>query len=247
MQVQCQPDEREIAVRVTDGLCDLRRNTPKEPTIRFTGPDDGWPPKPCDQRNVNQVASAPISDLPSDDAIAEIVKAVLDNERVRLFIGERYSYIGADLLNFRKSYMRDPERRPQVQLLFYSYTNRVAVEVITLGQEVEKVLTLKDYQPVEGLEEVREAIQIASNDKRLKDKVRNLDAHGILLPLSVEQGIDEGRLIWVTFTDIATTDEELPALFAAIVDLIEQKVVVVRTDFSRPEDTRNAKRTRRTR
>jgi hypothetical protein len=243
MYERCQPDEREIAIRVTDGLCNLRRNPPTQPTLRFTGPEAGWPPKPSQQRNVKPVASTIIPRSPSDDEIVEIARVASSDERVRLLIGDRYAYLGAALLSFRKSYVGDFQRQPQVRLMFFSYTNRVAVEVVTQGPKVERVFTLKGYLPAEGREEVRQAIQIASIDKRLKDKVRNLDAHGILLTLSEEQVKDQARLIWVTFTDIASTDEELPALFAAIIDIVEQKVVVVRADFFRPEDARYAKRT----
>lgn len=242
MNERCEPDEREIAIRVTEDLCNLRRNAPKEPVLRFTGPREGWPPKPCDQKDVKPVPFTKIPGSLSDEEMDKIIEAAVGDERVRLLLGERYACISDDLLSFRKSGGRDYSGQPRIRVLFFSYTNMIAVEITTLGANVENAFTLKGYQPPEGPQEVQQAIQIASNDERLKDKVRNLDAHGILLPLSEEQGKEQGRLIWVTFTDVSSTDEQLPALCAAIVDIIEQKVVLVRTDiYDREEDTCHAK------
>jgi hypothetical protein len=242
MNERCEPDERTIAIRVTEGLCNLRRNAPKEPVLRFTGPREGWPPKPCDQKDVKPVSFTKIPDSLSDEEMDKIIEAVLGDERVRLLLGEKYAYISNDVLSFRKAGSRENSGKPRIKVLFFSYTNQIAVEITTLGANIESAFTLRGYQPPEGPGEVQQAIQIARNDERLRDKVRNLDGHGILLTLSEEQGKEKGRLIWVIFTDLPSTDEELPALCAAIVDIIEQKVIVVRTDiYDREEDTCHAK------
>jgi hypothetical protein len=103
------------------------------------------------------------------------------------------------------------------------------------------VRAIAGYQPPEGSDEINEAICLARSDIRIKDQVQLLSGHAILLPNSVEDIGYGHRLMRVTFTDPSDTGDEKPALFAAIVDLIDRQVLMARPE--RPiEATANTKR-----
>ncbi|MDQ3666534.1 MAG: hypothetical protein M3410_08130 [Acidobacteriota bacterium] len=210
MNYEHEPCETLSTVRVIEGLGNLRLNPPQVSSLIFTGPREGWPPKPSDQKDVKAVSSTEIPGTPSDEQISDIIKAASDHERVRAVVGDRYAYINTDLFGLGKGRTRDHSEPPRTRVFFYSYTNRIAVEVVMLGNQVQNVFPLKVYQPPEGWEEVQEAIRIARNDDRLIDKVKNLDGHAILLPLSEEQGKDNARLMWVTFTELSPADKSYP-------------------------------------
>jgi hypothetical protein len=240
MASQREPCDGAVTIRVTEGLVHLRRDRPQPSRLRFTGAHEGWPPRPADQKEVKPIHSADLLGLPREELIEEITQAASHDERVRAVVGERYAHLHTDLLAFGKRQSREHTEQPRTRVLFYSYTHRLAVEVTMRGTQVLDVFPLRGFQPAEGWDEVQAAIEIARRDERLRARVEGLDGHGILLPLSEEQGKDHARLLWVTFTELSPADEELPALYAAIVDLIEQTVVVVRTDLTRHGALRHA-------
>ena len=240
MATQGEPCDGAVTISVAEGSVRLRRDRPQPAHLRFTGRHEGWPPRPADQSQVKPIHSADFPGVPRDELVEEITRAAAQDERVRAVIGERHAHLHTDLLAFGKRQPREHAEQPRSRVLLYSYTNRIAVEVTLRGKQVLDVLPLRGFQPAEGWDEVQAAIEIARRDERLKARVEGLDGHGILLPLSEEQGRGHARLLWVTFTELSATDKELPALHAAIVDVIEQTVVVVRTDLTRNGGLRHA-------
>jgi len=74
---------------------------------------------------------------PSDEQTAEIIGAASGHEQVRVVLGTRYAYISTDVLSFGKVRTRDCSEQPRTRVLVYSYTNKIAVEVIMLGAKVQ--------------------------------------------------------------------------------------------------------------
>ena len=80
------------------------------------------------------------------------------------------------------------------------------------------------YQPPEGAGEVEEAIRVARLDQRIRDKVKDLDAHGILADPEWRlwwwntEGYGH-RVFYVTFAKGRSGDPQ----YYAVVDLTENQ------------------------
>jgi hypothetical protein len=156
--------------------------------------------------------------------------AALNDERVHATLGERFAHINTDLIPARKGQQHDCAEPLATRLIFFSHSNKIAVEVRMRGAYVHEVNESPGFQPPEGSDEIREAICLARADERIKERVQLLSADAILLPGSPEDLGYGCRMIWVTFTDPAETEDEKPALFSAAVDLIQKKVVLARAE-----------------
>ena len=117
------------------------------------------------------------------------------------------------------------------QLTYYSYTENIAFIVCMKGRNVIAVAPhpREGYQPVEGEEEIENAIDLARKDTRLSKLVQNFTGHAMLT--SQEKGrylgiFDEAgsgdRVFWVTFSE-----DGGPTLYWARVDLTTQEILDV--------------------
>jgi len=111
------------------------------------------------------------------------------------------------------------------RLLYYSYSQNVAVEVRMKGENLLSASTLEGYLPPEGQDDVLRGIELAKADPRLAGKVDQLQGHGLLM--QPDRGFfrnDPGyahRTIWITFSEEQDGDPK----YWAVVDLTDDKVL----------------------
>jgi hypothetical protein len=198
----------------------------KPPTLHklvFSGPEAEWPPRPKDQSNVKEVFS---EEIPGSltDAMEERLRSIAQRHTtVRQLLGARFAYIGIDEIEPNKERPRKPGDPLVTLLTFFSYTNNAAVEVQMRGEAVEVPTSRKDYSPTEGPEEVSEAIGLARQDPRLRDKLTGLtDVNGILVEVAKGKAGYGSRVIEVFFTK---EKQDLPD-YHALVDLTRKVVLV---------------------
>jgi hypothetical protein len=236
----CQPEGNflpELTLPVHDGLDLLPCEIPKPPRLAFTGPGEGWPPRPVGQCDVRFLEAEAIPGALTEAFEAEVRRAALEDRLVRELLGERFVHIHTDELNSGKGRDCDMSRPLGTRLVFFSHTNNVAVEVEMQGLRVGEALTVPRFQPPEAMEEIEEAISIARADPRLSHHVRDLEAGALINMLNPEDPYHGLRVLWVTFFEAGEREEEKPALFCAAVDIVNRRVLTAREEpaLQRPE------------
>jgi hypothetical protein len=219
-----------IAYPVTEGLELLPREVPEVPVLEFTGPEEGWPPRPLYQEQVRQVQAELIPGGLTDALEQHILTVAVRDEHVQALLGERFDYINTDEIERGKDRRPNPSQPLATRVTFFSHTNNVAVEVEMIGLRVRSACNRPGYQPPEGTGEIKEAIALARADRRLKREVQGLHAYAILLPRTAEELGYGARLIWVVFTDATNSEAEKLALFTATVDITNQRVLNARPE-----------------
>ncbi len=211
-------------------LTHLPKATPNLPVVEFTQVDVGWPPKPLRLRQVKPLQGREITSPLTDELEQEVRTAALRTRRVRELLGKRFANIYTDLVRPPKGQSQRSTKPLATRLMFFSYTNNAAVQVLMEGTRVQRVGVVEGYQPPEGADEITDAIALARSDPRLKREVQGLAANSILLPNTGEDVGFGHRIMWVTFTDASDGDEEKPALFSAAVDLNVRRVIMARLE-----------------
>lgn len=233
-----EPDPRlelEIATPVSEQLY-LPSEVPRIPRFAFTGPGEGWPPRPTEQRQVRQLQAEPLHGSFTDELEQRVRHAALSHPDVRELLGERHAFIHTDMAATGKSMRPDLDRPLRMRLIFFSHTHNMAVEVEMEGLELVRAVNVPGFQPPEAVEEIDEAIEIARADPRLHGLVENLEASGLLQQFQREDPLAGRRILWVTFFDPGETEGEKPARYGAAVDLNRRTVLVARQD---PDLTRS--------
>src|SRR5438105_3171003 len=80
----------------------LPAKPPKAASLEFTGPGEGWPPRPRDQANVKEVAWTEIAGGLTEQRAEQLRKAALRDASVRRLLGERFAYITTDTIESPK-------------------------------------------------------------------------------------------------------------------------------------------------
>lgn len=204
--------------------------TPPAPhRLQFAGIDESGHAKPktaaagVSTELIRKVSPAAFT----TDQIAGLRQAAEANPRVAALLGERWTFIEADRLAVegKASFGCCTASSHQARLLYFSYSNNVAVEVQLKETTIVAVSRREGYIPPEGEEDVRKAVELARGDSRLSGKVAGLEGHGIMM--EPKQGMiwdDPGyghRVIWVTFSQGQDGDPK----FWAVVDLTADKVL----------------------
>jgi hypothetical protein len=226
------------ASRSTFGPADVETPVAKQPLpatppvphrLQFAGIDESGHAKPktaaagASTELIRKVSPAAFT----TDQIAGLRQAAEANPRVVAQLGERWTFIEADRLAVegKASFGCCTASFHQARLLYFSYSNNVAVEVQLKGTTVMAVSRREGYIPPEGDDDVRKAVELARGDKRLSGKVAGLEGHGIMM--EPKQGMiwdDPGyghRVMWVTFSQGQDGDPK----FWAVVDLTADKVL----------------------
>ena len=159
--------------------------------------------------------------------IATLRKSAEGDARVAALLGSRWGFIEADRLppdgKISFGCCRDSARL--VRLVYYSYSNNVAVDVRMKEASVFSTARLEGYLPPEGPQDVQRGIELAKADPRLAGKVQPLEGHGLLM--HPDRGFfrnDPGyghRIIWITFSQGQDGDPK----YWAVVDLTEDRVL----------------------
>ena len=199
--------------------------------LEFTGDDAVGHSKP---KMVGAAAlDAAVRRSPNSSAIltavevATLRKTAEGDARVAGLLGARWGFIDADRLppEGKVSFgcCRDTARL--IRLVYYSYSNNVAVEVRMKEMNVFSTARLEGYLPPEGPQDLQRGIELARADSRLAGKVQSLEGHGLLM--QPDRGFfknDPGyehRIMWITFSQGQDGDPK----YWAVVDLTEDKVL----------------------
>ncbi len=161
------------------------------------------------------------------DEVAALRKAAESDRRVAALLGTRWAFIDADRIppEGKVSFGCCRETASLTSLVYYSYSQNVAVEVRMKETNVLSVSRLEGYQPPEGQQDVQRGIELAKADPRLAGKVDQLQGHGLLM--QPDRGFfrnDPGyahRTIWITFSKGQDGDPK----YWAVVDLTDDKVL----------------------
>lgn len=214
-----------VVVTVTAMLAGCRRQ--KQPALpakppqvvaqTFSGPQEGFPPQVRGRTNVIAGPAQERTIALTDAVAAQTRAAALQDQRVRALLGSRFTFISIDELDPEKGQSVKPGAAAS-RITLFSYTNNVAVVVRMNGLKVEDATRRDNYQPPEGTDEIREAIDLAGRDERLRGKLQGLDGHAILTLNTRGAG---HRVLRVTFRQ---GDEDVPRYFANV-DMSEQKVL----------------------
>ncbi|MGW5918403.1 hypothetical protein ACWFPY_05375 [Nocardia fluminea] len=221
--------EFEIATPVTVELY-LPSEVPEVPSFDFTGPGEGWPPRPTEQRRVRQLHAEPLHGSLTDELEEQVRLAATSHPDVLELLGERHVFIHTNEAASGKGMRPDLDQPLRTRLIFFSHTYNMAVEVEMEGLELVRVANVPGFQPPEAVEEIEDAIEIARADPRLRGLVDGLEATGLLNQFHREDPFAGSRTLWVTFLDPGETEGEKPARYGAAVDLIRREVLVARRD-----------------
>lgn len=198
--------------------------------LQFTGDDTAGHHKPRMAGAVSDVAVKRSTNasavLPSSE-VATLRKAAESDARVTGLLGSRWGFIDADRLTRedKVSFGCCRQTAALTRLLYYSYSQNVAVEVHMKEMSVLSVSRLEGYLPPEGPQDVQRGIELAKADPRLAGKVEQLEGHGLLM--QPDRGFFRNhpgyghRVIWITFSRGQDGDPK----YWAVVDLTEDKVL----------------------
>jgi hypothetical protein len=163
--------------------------------------EDGktWPPEIKGAENIKIFESEPVFFTMTPALQARLGEVALQSGQLRRSLGERFAYIGADLLELDKSdtSQRPPEQR-DAKVTFYSYDRNLAVVAIVRSGEVSGVSEMPGFQPPESPDEVAVASKLALQDSRLK-AAAELEARGLVTEAGEGQRDAGDRLIYVSF------------------------------------------------
>lgn len=159
--------------------------------------------------------------------VATLRKAAEGDARVAALLGTRWGFIDADRLppEGKVSFGCCRNTARLMRLVYYSYSNNVAVEVRMKEMNVLSTARLDGYLPPEGPQDVQRGIELARADPRLAGKVQPLEGHGLLM--QPDRGFfrnDPGyehRIMWITFSQGQGGDPQ----YWAVVDLTEDRVL----------------------
>lgn len=219
------PEDPETPVRKAK----LPEKPPSTHVLQFAGEDLAGHHKPKMLGAVTDAAvkrSTNVSAVLTANEVESLRTAAESDRRVAALLGSRWAFIDADRM--------PPEGKlsfgcclqtGQTRLLYYSYSQNVAVDVRMRETNVLSVSRLEGYQPPEGQQDVQRGIELAKTDPRLAGKVEQLQGHGLLM--QPDRGFfrnDPGyahRTIWITFSEGQDGDPK----YWAVVDLTEDKVL----------------------
>jgi hypothetical protein len=204
--------------------------------LEFDDPSDGVRriPMGVTALSVGQGAGDPgaMSAMASD-----LTAKAVTNSKVRQVLGSRYTLISITVIDLSAKHLSGccTGMPPKHRLMFYSYTNDVAVDVEMKGDDVITVVRRdRSYLPPEGEDEIQQAIDLARKDSRIPGGLPQLDGHAILMQpgdgvLWNEPGYGH-RVFWVTFSKGLSGNPE----YWAVVDMSAQTVLKVEKEDVHP-------------
>ncbi len=220
------PEDPETPVRKIT----LPDKPPSPHMLQFIGDDIAGHHKPKMVGAVSDTAmkrSTNVSTVLTTNEVAVLRKAAERDSRVTTLLGSRWAFIDADRMppEGKLSFGCCRDAVGLARLVYYSYSQNVAVEVRMKGENLFSASRLEGYLLPEGQQDVLRGIELAKADPRLAGKVEQLQGHGLLL--QPDRGFfrnDPGyahRTIWITFSQGQDGDPK----YWAVVDLTEEKVL----------------------
>jgi hypothetical protein len=199
-------------------------------------PYRGWP-----ARHANRADTVSIVPLFTAASLTpakekEIFENVMDDERVRAFVADGARLLAHDLESPTDDSLEGVLR---TRLVFLNDREGVALEVVTVGAEIEDVQDVSDGKYPESIQEVAEAIRLAVDNEEVRDEVLRLEAyeaHAIrLTPREDLQVPMHHRILQVMFTERYDEFTEWPVRLSALVDITARRVLEVRKEASQGE------------
>lgn len=208
----------------------LPNQSPAPNSFQFTGEDIAGHHKPTMVGVSQEMAanrSANTSAILTTDEVTALRTVTERDARVMAQLGSRWTFIDAERLppTGKISFGCCRQMANMTRLIYYSYSQNVAVEVLVKEMGVLSVARREGYQPPEGQEDVQRGIELAKADPRLVGKVEQLQGHGLLM--QPDRGFfrnDPGyghRTIWITFSQGQDGDPK----YWAVVDLTDDQVL----------------------
>ena len=220
------PEDPETAVQKVK----LPEKTPSPHVLQFTGEDTVGHHKPkmagaAFDAAVKRSTNAPA--VLTSSEVATLRNAAEGDSRLTKLLGSRWAFIDADRIppEGKISFGCCRHTTDLIRLVYYSYSQNVAVEVHMKEANVLSISRHEGYQPPEGRQDVQRGIELAKADSRLAGKVEQLQGHGLLM--QPDRGFfrdDPGyahRTIWITFSQGQDGDPK----YWAVVDLTQDKVL----------------------
>lgn len=205
--------------------------------LEFNDPSDGVRRIPTGITALPAGQGTAADGATSTTIASELAAKVVTNSKVRQVLGSRYTLISATVTDLSAKHLSGccTGMSPKHRLLFYSYTNDVAVGVEMKGDDVITIVQRdRSYLPPEGEEEIQQAIDLARKDSQIPGGLPQLDGHAILMQpgdglLWNEPGYGH-RVFWVTFSKGLSGNPE----YWAVVDLSAQTVLKVEKEDAHP-------------
>ncbi|MFG3598312.1 hypothetical protein [Bradyrhizobium sp. RDI18] len=194
---------------------------PPARSLEFTGPEAGWPPQ---VKGLTDPRIIPFERAPTGltSAFAErLGEVAASSPIVHRALGERFAFLGADLVERDKIQELRPLEQQLAQTTFYSYSRNVAVRALVRGGEVVEVKDIEGYQPPESPGEVEQAVRLARGDPNLRDAVRDLEGRALVTERGEGQLGAGHRVLYVSFLAPGSARTE----FMALVDLTDGRVL----------------------
>jgi hypothetical protein len=207
--------------RRTENAQTLPTEVPRPPEIKFTGAAEGWPPRPQGRSEETLVNWTPRAQALTEAQVTEIQQLAVQNAQVHTALGQRFAFITAAEADPDKQQSQSANEPLPVRLTFYSYSNNIAVEVLMRGREVASVERKEGYQPPEGAEEIKVAIEMARRDSRIRAAVKDMSATAIVTYPEPKRPGYGHRILHVSFSG---PNEDVPRYYA-LVDLTDQKIL----------------------
>jgi hypothetical protein len=204
--------------------------------LAFDGPSDGARRMPMGITAL-PAGQGTAADGSTSTTVSDLAAKAVANPKVREALGSRSTLISTTATAPSAKHLSGccTAMSPKHRLMFYSYTNDVAVDVEMKGDDVISIMRReRSYLPPEGEEEMQQAIALARKDSRIPGGLPQLDGHAILMQpgdglLWNEPGYGH-RVFWVTFSQGLSGNPE----YWAVVDLSAQTVLKVEQEAAHP-------------
>jgi hypothetical protein len=190
--------------------------------LEFDG-EAGWPPKLAGGERAQCLIPSQPASVFTLELQRQFLSAARKDPQVSERLTGRWETLGVHSVASRD---RPSQVEHRAQVHFYNYTTNQLIVVTVDDGVVSDVRTGQSHQHPEAPVEVAQAIGVARSDPRLKTLVDGLLAHAILYVPSDPASPGYGhRCLHVMFTEPSEIHREVPVLYAAIVDLCDQRVV----------------------
>lgn len=220
------PDDPETAVPKKP----LPAQLPTRHILEFTADESPGHIKP---KMAGSAVDTTITRTPNPEAVlsaADITglrKVAEADPRVAALLGARWGFIDADRVapKGKVSFGCCRTTARFTRLTYFSYSHNAAVDVRLKDSTVLDASLTEGYLPPEGPQDIQRGIELARADRRLADKVQEMQGHGLLM--QPDRGFfrnDPGyghRVIWITFSPGLGGDPK----YWAQVDLTEDRVL----------------------
>ena len=206
-----------LVLTVLAACSPLRPHTHSHTDSRYSGVEEGFPPRAIGASNINHLARTGALFLTNDTSLTDpAVKAAL---------GARYSYLG-----IRQETPKGEAASDKTVATYFSHSNNVTVEVTVEDDwvtNIERILA-GEYQPPLGPDEVEAAIELAKDWMRANGHSSYARLEGFTILAFPPEGeiFYDSRVAFVSFHKHVDARPE----FIAWVDLTKQTILKAQED-----------------